>query len=109
VFNELLIPLVRTREVIGHVLTSTETPAAGGIAIEILDESGAPHTSVRTFADGEFYLPRLRPGRYLARIAAMSLAAMDAGAKPATLAFTVTTDTDQPVRLPPFRLEIRQR
>lgn len=89
----------RTREVIGSVTSSTPLPRLGGIGIEILDANGNLAATTRTFHDGEFYIPRLRPGTYTLRIAAASLAALDAFANPDTVSFTVTSGTE-PLALP---------
>ena len=82
VFTHVNIPLVRTRELTGRVITAGEL-GLGGIGVEILDETGVMVAGTRTFRDGEYYVPRLRPATYRVRIAASSLAAMGAVADPA--------------------------
>lgn len=99
------LPLVRTREVSGRVRFDAEIGGAGGLTIQILTTDGEIAAETRTYTDGEFYLPRMRPGRYEARIAASSLAALGATALPELIAFDVPAGLDdRPVVLPEFVL-----
>ena len=84
------------RNVSGLVRAPAGTPV-GGIGIEILDADGLLAATVRTFRDGEFYIPRLRPGTWRARVAAASLGALGATADGVT--FTVPVSGDAPIRL----------
>jgi len=76
-FARVDIPIVRTREVAGRV-SSSGSLNVGGVGIELLDLSGNVIATTRTFRDGEYYVPRIRPGRYRVRIASASLAALGA-------------------------------
>lgn len=99
------LPLVRTRELSGSVRIDGEIRGAGGLTIQIRTPDGQLAAETRTFSDGEFYLPRLRPGTYNARIAASSLAALGATAAPDAIAFVVPAGIDDaPVVLPDFVL-----
>jgi hypothetical protein len=103
-FARIDLPLVRTRELAGRVLAADDLPFAGGILVEILDADDTIIDTARTFSDGEFYIPRIRPGRYRARIAPSSLDALAAETAPAELAFIVPPDGDAPILLDPFTL-----
>lgn len=106
-FTRLDIPVIRTREVSGTVSAPADV-TVGGIGIEILDGDGVLVASVRTYRDGEFYIPRLRPGAWRARVAAASLGALGAVADPSHgVGFVVTVAGDEPVLVPPLRLSRR--
>ena len=99
------VPLVRTRELIGTVIAGTGIPTAGGIALLITDVESGESASARTFSDGQFYISRVRPGRYRLEIAPSSLDALRARPEPASLEFVVPATGDNPVvELPPVRL-----
>lgn len=103
-FTRLEIPVIRTREVTGSVTAPAGT-AVGGVGVDILDAAGSLVASVRTYRDGEFYVPRLRPGPYVARIAAASLGALGATALPPDgLPFVLAPTGEEPVRLDALRL-----
>lgn len=102
-FTRIDIPVIRTREVTGIVESRAGLPL-GGVSVEVLDDEGRTVAGSRTFRDGEFYIPRLRPGSWRIRIAPSSLAALGAVAEPAELAFVVPAGEDSAVRLPPLRL-----
>ena len=81
------------RNVSGLVRAPAGTPV-GGIGTEILDADGLRAASVRTFRHGEFYIPRLRPGTWRARVAAASPGATADG-----VTFTVPVSGYAPIRL----------
>lgn len=102
-FTRIDVAAVRTREASGTVESPDGLPVAG-IGIEIVDENGTVVSETRTFRDGGWYIPRLRPGVYHARIAASSLAAMQATSDPADRIFGVTFSSDEPILLAPLYL-----
>jgi hypothetical protein len=102
-FTRIDVAAVRTRELTGAVESPDALPVAG-IAVEVLDDGGNVVAETRTFRDGEFYVPRLRPGVYRARIAASSLAVLGARPEPTDRLFGVTFDGDEPIRLAPLEL-----
>jgi hypothetical protein len=104
-FNRVSVPLHRTAELLGSVQTSDSIPhPLGGVAVEIVDQdTNVVVATERTFSDGVFYVRRVRHGRYAARIAAPSLAALGAGASPELL-FEVAPDADPFLELPPLLL-----
>ena len=79
------VPLVRTREVSGRVAAASGVRAVGGVVVELVPAGGGEAVSVVTHADGEWYVPRLRPGRYEVRASAASLRALGAVADPASV------------------------
>ena len=103
-FNVVALPLVRTRELAGAVRPPAGRPDAGGIAVEILDDEANVVVTTRTFRDGEYYIQRIRPGRYTARVAAASLAALgvEPGIEP--VAFDVPAAGSDVIRIPPIVL-----
>ncbi len=103
-FTRIDIALVRTREVTGSIEGGEAFEDLAGIGIEILDGDRRVAADTRTFRDGDFYVPRLRPGRYALRVAGSSLAALGASTSPAELAFDVPAEGDLPIELPPLRL-----
>ncbi len=104
-FNHVTLAVHRTRELLGSVVSDDSVPRPlAGVRVEILDTSGNVVTTTRTFSDGVFYVERLRPGRYEARVTAPG----EPGANP-----TVEVDFDVPrgegpaVRLAPVELHGR--
>jgi hypothetical protein len=97
IFTRVDIPIVRTREVTGRV-SSESSLNVGGVGVEVLDRSGAVVATTRTFRDGEYYLPRIRPGRYRVRIAAASLAALGLSTQSAELELEVPASGEEVVR-----------
>jgi hypothetical protein len=73
--------------------------------VEILGADGAVSQRVLTFSDGTFYIGRIRPGQYQARVSESSLRALGARASPAVTTFTVpAAGTDPLVEIPAIRL-----
>jgi hypothetical protein len=76
VFADVAIGVHRTREISGRVVTgdpSSPRPV-GGARIEVVDGDGRVVAEERTFSDGEFYIARVRPGRYVVRVPATAVA-----------------------------------
>lgn len=103
-FNEVSLPLRRTREVIGRVELGREEPRAlAGVAVEVRDGGGRLVASERTFSDGVFYFQRIPPGRYTIEVARASLDALGAtGTRPVPL--VVPAAGDAPVEVPALRI-----
>jgi hypothetical protein len=70
VFSDVAIGVHRTRELSGRVVTGDPRRPIGGARIEVVDDEGRVVAEERTFSDGEFYIARLRPGRYVVRVPA---------------------------------------
>jgi hypothetical protein len=104
IFTRVDIPIVRTREVTGRVTSSESLSSVGGIGIEVLDGSGVVIATTRTFRDGEYYVPRIRPGRYRVRIASASLAALGASMEGTELDFEVPASGGDVVRVGEMRI-----
>jgi hypothetical protein len=104
-YNRVDFPLVRTRELAGRVEAGPDVATAGGVTLELRDVEGGRTESVVTFADGEFYVSRVRPGEYELRVSPASLRALGARAEPEVVRFRVEAAGDDPlVELPPVRL-----
>ncbi len=104
-FNEVSLPLRRTREVIGTVELGGDTPhPLAGVAVEIRDESGRLVATERTFSDGVYYFQRIPPGRYTVGVASASLEALGAPGT-APLRLEIAAGTDAPVEVPVLRVE----
>jgi hypothetical protein len=103
IFTRVDIPIVRTREVTGRV-SSESSLNVGGVGVEVVDGSGAVVAATRTFRDGEYYLPRIRPGRYRVRIAAASLAALGLSTQSAELELEVPASGEEVVRAGELRI-----
>lgn len=72
VFADVSIGVHRTREISGRVVTggASNPRPLGGARVEVVDGDGRVVAQERTFSDGEFYIPRVRPGRYVVRVPA---------------------------------------
>lgn len=104
VFNEVNLPLLQTREVVGRVqLGGADPQPLGGVRVEILDEGGTVLATQRTFSDGVFYVQRIPPGRYTVRIAPSSAEALGMAEVP-TMPLTVAGGSDAAVELPTWVL-----
>jgi hypothetical protein len=104
-FNEVSLPLRRTREVTGSVQLGGAAPRPlAGVAVEVRDESGRLVAAERTFSDGVYYFQRVPPGRYTIGVAPASLEALGAPATP-PLALEIAAGTDAPVEVPMLRVE----
>lgn len=77
-FADISIPLYRTRELMGTVLrVSSDLGGLGGALVEILDaNTGEIVATERTFSDGIFYISRVKPGSYIARLGESTLGAI---------------------------------
>ncbi len=104
VFNEVSLPLRRTREVMGRVeLGGSEPRALAGVAVEVRDGAGRLVATERTFSDGVFYFQRIPPGRYTIGVARTSLNALGATVgRPVPL--EVPAAGDAPVEVPVLRV-----
>lgn len=98
-FTRIDIPVLRTREIIGSI-TGTAPLPLGGIGVEILDLQDRIIATTRTFRDGEYYLPRVRPGTYRIRPAPASLAALGVAADPAFIEILVPAHGSDIIRAP---------
>src|SRR5690606_9690845 len=68
-FTEVTIGVHHARELAGSVLSADAgRRPLGGVRVELLDGEGRVVATERTFSDGVYYLPRVRPGRYLVRV-----------------------------------------
>jgi hypothetical protein len=99
IFTRIDIGVVRTREVTGSIRHDDPTRPVGGIGVEILSPDGELVATARTFQDGEFYVPRLRPGTWFARVAATSLAALGAFTEFESVEFVVPVGGTEVVRV----------
>jgi len=72
VFADVSIGVHRTREISGRVVTgdASNPRPLGGVRVEVVDGDDRVVAEERTFSDGEFYIPRVRPGRYVVRVTA---------------------------------------
>jgi hypothetical protein len=100
------IALVQTREVVGSVVALPGVATAGGVTVLITDvDNPDSRITGTTFSDGQFYISRVRPGRYTLTIAPSSLAALGATADPDGIPFSVSAaHSDFVIELPPVRL-----
>ena len=104
-FNEVSLPLRRTREVSGSVELGGDTPhPLAGVAVEVRDASGRLIASERTFSDGVYYFQRIPPGRYTIGLARASLDALGAPDTP-PVPLEIAGGTDAPVEVPLLRVE----
>ncbi|HEX8671711.1 MAG TPA: hypothetical protein VF710_07470 [Longimicrobium sp.] len=104
-FTRVDLALAPTRELAGALVPGPGVATASGITVEILGADGAVSQRVLTFSDGSFYIGRIRPGQYQARVSESSLRALGARAAPATVTFTVpASGTDPLVEIPAIRL-----
>jgi hypothetical protein len=70
-FSDVAVGVHRTRELSGRVVAGLPPDALrplGGARVEVVDGEGRLVAEERTFSDGEFYIARLRPGRYVVRV-----------------------------------------
>jgi hypothetical protein len=73
--------------------------------LELIELSTGAIQKVVTFSDGEFYISRLRPGRYELRTAESSLRALRARAEPERVRFAISAKGDEVlVELEPITL-----
>lgn len=99
-FNEVSLPLRRTREVLGSVQLAGESPRPlAGVAVEVRDPSGRLVATERTFSDGVYYFQRIPPGRYTVGVARASLQALGAPG-PVVQPLEVPPWAGEPVELP---------
>lgn len=104
-FSAVDFPLLRTRELAGKVVPGVGVATAGGVSVEVVNLDTGETQKVLTFSDGEFYVSRLRPGRYEIRPAESSLRALGALARPATLPLVVPAEGEEPlIEAPPIHL-----
>jgi hypothetical protein len=101
------LPLVQTRELIGTITAHEDVSTVGALTLEITNlDSGTTMTTV-TFSDGQYYVSRLRPGRYRLRVAQTTLDLLRAAPDPANLDFTVTAAGQDVIELPAIHLRPR--
>jgi hypothetical protein len=104
VYTRVDIPLVRTREIFGEVVTGDGMPSPGGVTILILTVDDEEEVlRVRTFSDGSFYVPRIRPGTYRIRVAESSLRALGAAGVEGDDLFAVPHEGFEPVEVRTIR------
>jgi len=103
-FNEVSLPLRRTREVLGRVeLAGGEPRPLAGVAVEVRDGAGRMVATERTFSDGVFYFQRIPPGHYTLGVARASLDALGAGGS-SPVPLQVPAAGDAPVEAPTLRV-----
>jgi hypothetical protein len=73
--NRVDFPLAETREVLGRVV-SAAGDGIGGVEIRVTRDDGGTTITTRTYSDGTFYISRILPGDWVARIAPASLDAL---------------------------------
>ncbi|HEY0994500.1 MAG TPA: hypothetical protein VGD77_00785 [Gemmatimonadaceae bacterium] len=108
VYAPVDIPLVRTRELVGHVEGWPEMPL-GGIGLELRDVATGRVREVVTFNDGEFYVSRIPPGRYEWRIVPSALQALRAEVTSPIAPIVVDGSTAEVIELPSIILARVQR
>jgi hypothetical protein len=107
VFSAVSLGVHRTRELIGSVQTADSIPrAVGGVRVEVLDAESEVVATERTFADGVYYIPRVRPGRVIVRVSPASMAPFGGG-EPPSLEIDVPLDGGDLLELPPLTLGAR--
>jgi len=107
-FTRVDLALAPTRELSGALIPERGVATASGVTVEIVGADGKVSQRVLTFSDGSFYIGRIRPGQYQARVSESSLRALGARAAPASVPFTVPAGGSDPlVEIPPIRL-VRQ-
>jgi hypothetical protein len=105
--RHVAVPLVRTRELLGAVVSDDDVPTAN-LTVEVTNLDSGDVVSTVTFSDGFFYVSRLRPGRYRVAVGDASLAAVHAAPAAGPIDFTITTAGDDiVVELSPLRLRRR--
>jgi hypothetical protein len=104
-FNQVDLPLVRTREVVTQV-RGPNGRGLGGVLIEIVDTDGEVLVAERTFFDGELYVPRVPPGDYTLRVAESSLAVL--GGTCDVVALHVPSGGDEVVEVPTLSVAVVQ-
>ncbi|MGE0158666.1 MAG: hypothetical protein AB7T31_04590 [Gemmatimonadales bacterium] len=104
VFSDVTIGVHRTREISGMVsMGDAQNPRpVGGMRVEVVDGDGRVVAEERTFSDGEFYIARVRPGRYVVRVPAT---AAGGGSVEVTLEVPVTGEGE--IVLPPLLIPRR--
>lgn len=103
------VPLVRTRELVGSIVGDSGVTTVASLTLVITDLATAETVNVVTFSDGQYYLSRLRPGRYSITVAASSLELVNATPYPPVIEFSVSAQGDDPVvELPPILLRSRR-
>jgi hypothetical protein len=108
VFNRVDFPLVRTRELAGTLVADSAVATAGGVTLLLTSVRDAVVQRIVTFADGSFYVSRVRPDRYHLTVAPSSLEALGASADPASQTVDVTASSEDPVLTVPV-LRLRRR
>lgn len=105
VFTPVDFPLAQTRELAGRLTRGPGIGTAGGVTLELADLRTGEVQRIVTFSDGEFYVGRLFPGEYELRVAATSLTALRAAARPASVRVQVPASGDAMlVEAPPIQL-----
>ncbi|HEX6693351.1 MAG TPA: carboxypeptidase-like regulatory domain-containing protein [Longimicrobiales bacterium] len=102
------IPILRTREVVGRISAVEGVATAGGVSVQLAPIDGGETLTVSTFSDGEFYISRVRPGRYRLTVAQSSLNALGATSDPEGLEVTIEPSVEV-LELPPLYLRPRGR
>ncbi|HUF51745.1 MAG TPA: hypothetical protein VMN60_13045 [Longimicrobiales bacterium] len=102
------VPIIQTRELVGTITADDDVATTGGLTLDIRNlDSDAVLTTV-TFSDGQYYVSRIRPGRYRISVAPSSLDVLRATAAPPHLDFVVpATGDDILVELPAIHLTPR--
>lgn len=104
-YNTADFPLVRTRELMGRLVPGPGVASVGGVTVELLNATTGDTVRAMTFADGEFYISRVRPGTWELRIAASSVAALRAIAPEPMRVIVPGTGADVLVEIPEVRIQ----
>ncbi len=105
-FTHVSLAVHRTRELLGSVVSADSVPRPlAGVQVEILDGCGTVVATTRTYSDGVFYVERLRPGRYTARV---SSSGEPGSAAPAQRGFDVPNKQGPAIRLRPISLGVKE-
>jgi hypothetical protein len=101
------VALLMTSEVSGSIHSSEGVATAAGVTVELVPEDGSDPIATVTFSDGQFYISKVRPGRYSVRVAKSSLDALGAVAEPETSPMVVPRGGGGLVELKPIVLKPR--
>lgn len=103
-YNAADFPLVRTRELTGRLVADSGIVSVGGVTVELFNSTTGDTLRTMTFADGEFYISRVRPGTWELRIAASSVAALRAAAPERMQVVVPGAGADVLVEIPDLRI-----
>lgn len=88
------IALIRTRELAGSITAHADVPTVASLSLLITDLDSGDVITTTTFSDGQFYVSRIRPGRYRLTVTDASLAAIGARMEGSGVEFTIAAAGD---------------